>query len=199
MRGDIFQTPPSVSAKKIGGIPAYKLARKNTPAELKAVSVSIYELTLRSVDGARASLRVRCSPGTYIRSIAHDLGTALGCGAHIEALSRTASGPFCIDQAHTLEQLQGFQAEGNLGRVLLPMAALLPQFPVVIPDDLTVRQIRQGRDFAVSPFRANPGSEYVKAIGPDGALVAIGRIALPHVYHPVVVFHGENTQEHHAA
>jgi tRNA pseudouridine55 synthase len=199
MRGDILQTPPSVSAKKINGVPAYKLARKNTPADLKPVSVSIYELTLQGAEGDRARLRVRCSPGTYIRSIAHDLGRALGCGAHIDALVRTASGPFGIEGAHTLEQLQALRVDGVLDTALLPMATLLPQFPVVMPDDLTIRQIRQGRDFAVSPFRANPASEYVKAIGPDGALVAIGRIALTHVYHPVVVFHVETTQEHHAA
>src|SRR5215831_19588962 len=114
MRGDILQTPPPVSAKKIDGVPAYKLARKNTPAELKPVPVSIYELTLQSSDGDQARLRVRCSAGTYIRSIAHDLGKALGCGAHIEALIRTAYGPFGIDSAHTLEQLQAFRAEGTL-------------------------------------------------------------------------------------
>ena len=199
MRGDILQKPPSVSAKKIDGVPAYKLARKNAPAELKPVAVSIYELTLQNTGGDRAGLRVRCSPGTYIRSIAHDLGMALGCGAHIDALIRTASGPFGLDGAHTLEELQALRADGILESALIPMAELLPQFPVVVPDDLTVRQIRQGRDFAVSPFRASPGSEYVKAVDADGALVAIGRIALPHVYHPVVVFRGQNTQEHHAA
>ncbi|HVW84489.1 MAG TPA: hypothetical protein VHB50_07400, partial [Bryobacteraceae bacterium] len=70
---------------------------------------------------------------------------------------------------------------------LVKPADLLPQFPPVFVDDLTVRQIRQGRDFSVSPFRVNAGTEHVKAIGPDGALIAIGKIALPHIYHPVVV------------
>jgi tRNA pseudouridine55 synthase len=188
MRGDILQMPPPVSAKKIGGVPAYKLARKNQPVELAAVPVSVYELTLQGVEGDRARLKVRCSPGTYIRSIAHELGAALGCGAHVEALTRTASGAFTLEQAHTLEELQRLKAEGSLCEALLPMADLLPQFPSVFIDDLTVRQVRQGRDFGVSPFRANPRSEYVKAIGPDGMLVSIGQIALPHVYHPVVVF-----------
>src|SRR5580704_101666 len=73
MRGDIAQTPPPVSAKKIGGVPAYKLARKNLPVELAAVPVSIYELTLLGAEADRARLRVRCSAGTYIRSIVHDL------------------------------------------------------------------------------------------------------------------------------
>ena len=88
----------------------------------------------------------------------------------------------------TLEQLQAMKADGRLHDALLPMAELLPQFPAVFIADGEVRQVRQGRDFTVSAFRANGGSEHVKAIGPDGSLVAIGRIALPHVYHPVVVF-----------
>ncbi len=188
MRGDISQMPPPVSAKKIGGVPAYKLARKNLPVELAAVPVSIYELTLESVEGDRARLRVRCSAGTYIRSIAHDLGMALGCGAHVEELVRTASGSFLLAQARTLEELQILKGDERLREALLPMAELLPQFPGVTIDELTARQIRQGRDFSVSAFRANPGSEFVKAVDSDGSLVAIGRIALPHVYHPVVVF-----------
>jgi tRNA pseudouridine55 synthase len=188
MRGDISQMPPPVSAKKIGGVPAYKLARKNLPVELAAVPVSIYELTLTGAEGDRAGLRVRCSAGTYIRSIAHELGAALGCGAHVVELLRTASGSFTLDRAHTLDELHQLKAEGLLSQALLPMAELLPQFPVVYVDDVVVRQIRQGRDFSVSAFRANPGSEHVKAVGPDGSLVAIGKIALPHVYHPVVVF-----------
>ena len=188
MRGDISQMPPPVSAKKIGGVPAYKLARKNLPVELSAVALSIYELALEGVEGDRARLRVRCSAGTYIRSIAHDLGVAVGCGAHIEELARTASGSFKLEQARTLEELQALKSEGRLQEALLPMAELLPQFPAVMIDEVTTRQIRQGRDFSVSPFRTNPGAEHVKAVGADGALVAIGRIALPHVYHPVVVF-----------
>ena len=188
MRGEISQLPPPVSAKKIGGVPAYKLARRNLPVDLAPVPVSIYELTLQGVEGDRARLRVRCSAGTYIRSIAHELGAALGCGAHVDSLVRTASGAFTLEQSRTLEELQLLKADGHLREALLPMADLLPQFPRVSVDDVTASQIRQGRDFSVSVFRANAGAEHVKAIGTDGSVVAIGRIALPHVYHPVVVF-----------
>ncbi len=191
MRGEIDQMPPPVSAKKINGVPAYKLARKNQPVELSPVRVSIYELTLLSAEGERARLRVRCSAGTYIRSIAHDLGIKLGCGAHVEELVRTASGEFTLAQSRTLDQLQSLKNEGRLAEALLPMADLLPHFPRAGIDDLTARQIRQGRDFSVSPFRANPNAEYVKAIDPSGNLVAIGQIALPHIYHPVVVFQAQ--------
>jgi tRNA pseudouridine55 synthase len=187
MRGEIEQVPPPVSAKKIGGVPAYKLARKNIAVELAPVKVSVYELTLVGVEGARARIRVRCSAGTYIRSMAHQMGLALGCGAHIESLVRTRSGAFGMEQARTPEQLQGLKNEGRLGEALLAMGDLLPEFPCVVVDDVTALSIRQGRDFPASPFRANAGSPHVRAMGADGKLIAIGRIVLPHVYHPVVV------------
>jgi tRNA pseudouridine55 synthase len=196
MRGEIEQTPPPVSAKKINGVPAYKLARwgreaslatKNIAVDLAPVKVSIYELSLLDVEGARAHLRVRCSAGTYVRSIAHQLGLSLGCGAHIDSLVRTRSGPFRIGQALTLEKLQQLKDAGRLGEALIGTADLLPEFPAVFVDDVAVTHIRQGRDFSVSPFRVTTGAPHVKAIGPEGRLVAIGRIAMPNLYHPMVV------------
>jgi tRNA pseudouridine55 synthase len=186
-RGEIDQKPPPVSAKKVGGVPAYKLARKNIPVDLPAVRVRVHELTLRSVEGDRARIFVRCSAGTYIRSIAHELGIAFGCGAHIDELVRTASGPFGIERSFTLERLQELKDAGRLEEAILKPSELLPHFPPVYVDDTTVRTIRQGRDFNVSAFRVNAGTEHVKAIGPEGDLIAIGRIALPHIYHPVIV------------
>jgi tRNA pseudouridine55 synthase len=139
------------------------------------------------VEGTRAELRVRCSAGTYIRSIAHQLGLSLGCGAHIESLVRTRSGPFQIGQAVHLERLQELKDTGRLAEALVANSELLPEFPAVFVDDAAIARIRQGRDFNVSPFRVQAGAPHVRAIGPDGHLVAIGRIAMPHVYHPVVV------------
>jgi len=190
MRGEIEQAPPPISAKKVNGVPAYKLARRNVAVELAPVTIQIYELTLRELDGDRARLFVRCSTGTYVRSIAHQLGMMLGCGAHIAELVRTASGPFRLEDAVTLEHLQQLKDEGRLQEAMLKPAALLPHFPSIPVDESTVRQIRQGRDFTASAFRANAAAEHVKAIGPDGNLVAIGRICLPHVYHPVLVLTG---------
>jgi tRNA pseudouridine55 synthase len=187
MRGEIEQIPPPISAKKINGVPAYKLARKNIAVDLAPVPVSIYELALLGVANARARLRVRCSAGTYVRSIAHQLGLSLGCGAHIESLVRTQSGPFQLGQAFPLERLQQLKDEGRLAEALVPTNALLPEFPAVFVDDAAIAHIRQGRNFNVSPFRVQAGTPHVKAIGSDGRLVAIGRIALPHIYHPVVV------------
>jgi tRNA pseudouridine55 synthase len=186
-RGEIRQTPPPVSAKKVSGVPAYKLARRNVAVVLEPVRVMIYELELLNVEGDFARLRVRCSAGTYVRSIAHELGLALGCGAHVHSLIRTVAGPFRLNSARTLDELQSLADAGRLEEVVTPAADLLPQFPPVYVDEITAGQIRHGREFNVSPFRVNAGAEHVKAIGPDGSLVAIGRILLPHVYHPVVV------------
>src|SRR5262249_25390614 len=93
-RGPILQTPPAISAKKIGGKPAYKLARKQVPVELQPVEVTIYSAEIVTCEGADLRLRVHCSAGTYLRSLAHDLGRRVGCGAYVEQLRRTASGDF---------------------------------------------------------------------------------------------------------
>jgi tRNA pseudouridine55 synthase len=130
---------------------------------------------------------VHCSGGTYLRSIAHDLGQSLGCGAHLTELRRLASGEFEIDQARTLEQLEALAAEDRLVDAFVPAEKLLPAFPSVYVDELTAAQVRNGRNFPASPFRAGPPSKYVKAVTRTGSLVAIGKAVLPNLYHPVVV------------
>lgn len=186
-RGEIAQRPPAVSAKKVGGRRSYELARKNIAVELAAVPIHIYELTLLELNGSDARLRVHCSGGTYMRSIAHDLGQALGSGAHLTELRRLASGEFEIDQARTLEQLEALAAEDRLVDAFVPAEKLLPGFPSVYVDELTAAQVRNGRNFPASPFRAGPPAKYVKAVTRTGALVAIGEAVLPNLYHPVVV------------
>jgi len=186
-RGKIQQTPPPISAKKIGGTPAYKLARKNIAVELKPVEVTIHSIELVGCDGAEARIKVHCSAGTYLRSIAHELGQAAGCGAHLKSLVRLVSGDFTMDQANTLEKLAGLSAAGKLDEALVPSARLLPEFPTEMVDSITAGQIRQGRDFRVSPFRVRKGARFVKALTEDGALLAIGEAKLPNVYHPILV------------
>jgi len=186
--GRLAQVPPAVSAKKIGGRPAYELARKQQPVELKPVDIEVYTLDLLSIDGVDASVRVHCSSGTYIRSIAHDAGQVIGCGAHLKALRRTASGDFKIEDSRTLEQLAELSAAGRLSEALIPASQMLPQFPAETVDLITEGQIRNGRDFRVSPFRTEEGTRYVKAITTEGDLVAIGEVRMPNVYHPMLVF-----------
>lgn len=186
-RGTFLQTPPPVSAKKIAGTPAYKLARRNVEVDLPPVEVTVHELALLGCEGSLARIRVACSGGTYVRSIAHDLGKALGCGAHLAELRRTRSGEFTLEMARTLDELAALAAEGRLGDALVPASHLLPEFPSERVDDLTAGQIRQGRDFRVSPFRVQKGARYVKAIDSAGALLAIGELKLPNLYHPMLV------------
>ena len=186
-RGSIQQTPPAVSAKKIGGVAAYTLARKNKPVDLSPVEITIHSFELLALEGCEARVSVRCSSGTYLRSIAHDIGQILGCGAHLSQLRRTASGPFELRQAHTLEQLAALSAAERIAEALIPAAELLPEFPAEKVDSITEGQIRQGRDFRVSPFRMLQGSRYVRAISDTGALIAIGEATMPNVYHPVLV------------
>jgi tRNA pseudouridine55 synthase len=186
-RGEILQTPPPVSAKKVGGVRAYELARKSMPPKLDPVRIHVYELVLLELSGAVAKVRAHCSGGTYMRSIAHDLGAALGCGAHLQELRRTASGEFEIEHARTIAQLESLGAEERLIDALVPAAKMLPGMPSVFVDELITAQIRQGRNFAASPFRSQPASRHIKAVTRAGDLVAIGEAVLPNVYHPMVV------------
>ena len=186
-RGEFQQTPPPVSAKKIDGKKAYEFARANIVVELKPVAVTIFELALLKFDGAEADVRIHCTAGTYVRSIAHELGIAAGCGAHLSALRRTASGDFKIDSARTLDDLAALAEVGRLDEALIEASKLLPDFPAEMVDEITAGRIRQGRDFHVSPFRLRPDSKFVKAISHEGHLVAIGEAKLPHIYHPVLV------------
>jgi tRNA pseudouridine55 synthase len=186
-RGEIRQVPPPVSAKKIAGRPAYELARKGQPVQLEPVTVTVHELKILDVEGCEATVLLQCSAGTYVRSIAHDAGQALGCGAFLKSLRRTASGDFAIERARTLEELAVLAHEGRLQEALIPAAELLPAFPAELVDAITAGHIRNGRDFRVSPFQAREGTRYVKAVTPQGELVAIGEARLPHLYHPVLV------------
>ncbi len=186
-RGEFEQMPPGVSAKKIGGRPAYELVRKQLPVDLKAVTVHVYKLEILDMNGCEAAVRVHCSAGTYLRSIAHDAGQALGCGAYLKNLRRIASGDFKIDSARTLEQLAVLSDEGRIAEALVPASQLLPEFPAEMVDAITAGQIRNGRDFRVSPFRSHAGTRFVKALNSEGDLIAIGEARLPHLYHPVLV------------
>ncbi len=186
-RGEFAQMPPPVSAKKIAGKPAYELVRKHQLVELQPVRITVRSLEVLGLDGHQAKIRLHCTAGTYVRSIAHDAGQALGCGAHLRDLRRIASGEFRIEQARTLEELGALAEQGRLTEALIPAAQLLPEFPAHVVDLVTAAHIRQGRDFRVSPFHVRAGARFVKAITGDGQLLAIGEVRLPNVYHPVLV------------
>src|SRR5271168_1353707 len=113
-RGTIEQMPPPFSAKKIAGVPAYKLARKKKEVLLTPVPVEIKEFEILAVTGDQATFRARVASGTYIRSVAHEMGQKLGCGAHLASLRRTAAAEFMIEDAHSLPALEAAMQQGTV-------------------------------------------------------------------------------------
>lgn len=186
-RGSLLQTPPPVSAKKIGGVPAYKLARKRIPVELAPVQVEVKQIEVRSIAGAEIEILVTCSAGTYIRSIAHDLGQNLGCGAILTRLRRTRAGEFAVNHAYTVECLEQLALDGRLQEAVIPAGQLLQRMPAEYFDAAVEAQIRQGRDFRTSPFVIRPGAPRVRALSQSGDLIAIGELKMPNIYHPSTV------------
>ena len=140
-----------------------------------------------ALEGCDLTLRIHCSAGTYVRSIAHELGLQFGCGAFLKTLRRTASGEFAIESAQTLDQLDRLAQEGRFAQAIIPGRDLLSQVPAETCDDVSIAQIRNGRDFRVSPFGGLGEAPLVKAVSTRGELVAIGQIRLPNVYRPVLV------------
>jgi tRNA pseudouridine55 synthase len=186
-RGSFWQTPPPVSAKKVKGVPAYKLARKQQPVELAPVEVEVKELTFHGMKDGIIKLSVQCSAGTYIRGIAHDLGQNLGCGGVLASLRRTASGEFRVTEAKTLHELEELAGTGRLQSAVVPSAKLLSGFPSAFVDETEEAHIRQGREFRTSPFVIPAGAPFVKAISFSGELISIGELKFPNVYHPMIV------------
>ena len=187
-RGTVRQVPPPVSAKKVAGLPAYKRVRNQEPVELEPLTVEIHELELLAVEGPCAKARCLCSAGTYIRSLAHDLGSRLGCGAHVAELRRTQVGEFGIADSLTLEGLTVLQRHDRIREALVSPLDLLPELPVERVDAAAASRIRHGRQFRVSPFGHCSQARLVKAVDPEGRLLCLGRAVSPRLFHPFVVF-----------
>jgi tRNA pseudouridine55 synthase len=183
-RGSIQQTPPPFSAKKIAGVPAYKLARKNQEVELKPVTVEVRELTILSFADERVQFRARVSAGTYLRSIAHDLGAALGVGAHLESLRRTASGEFRVEDAHTLEQLEAAGKSGELDRVLIHARRLLPEFPSVTANEEQAAKIVTGQAVNLPEMSR---ARLIKVFRGQADLLCIAQRVAGTLFHPKIV------------
>jgi tRNA pseudouridine55 synthase len=186
-RGPLLQIPPAVSAKKIKGVPAYKLARKHVPVELKPVEVEVKALDIQHISGHTVQAAIVCTAGTYIRSLAHDFGHQLGCGAILSGLRRTRAGDFRIEDARTLDELAGLAAGNRLEDAVTPSGQLLTQFPAEHFEIGMEAHIRQGRDFRTSPFVVPPGAPRVRALSRSGELIAIGELKIPNLYHPGTV------------
>lgn len=165
-RGRILQVPPMFSAIKRDGQPLYRLARKGVTVERQPRPVEIYDLRLVEWDPPRLTVEVTCSPGTYIRSLAHDLGEALGCGAHLTALVRLASGDFRLEEAVPLEDL----TPERLRAELLPPDAALRRFQAIHLDPEGAQAVRSGRPIS-GP--APMGEPIARAYAPDGTFLAV--------------------------
>src|SRR5260370_5654408 len=155
--GRFEQTPPSFSAKKVKGRPAYELARKKLPVELKAVEVEIYEYRLKETAGSIARFVIECSSGTYIRSLAHEMGQRLGCGAHLAEITRTAVGAFCPEQTITLEELAEAKQAVKFADYLIPLESLLSNLPRANLLPVVERRVRHGTKFNITLAQLQPG------------------------------------------
>ncbi|MGH9555023.1 MAG: tRNA pseudouridine(55) synthase TruB [Terriglobales bacterium] len=186
-QGRFEQMPPPFSAKKIAGVPAYKLARKKKEVPLKPVEVEIKELEITGLEGERASFRARVATGTYLRSVAHDLGRDLGAGAHLSRLVRTAVGEFSLTEAKSLEELEAAFQAGEAGSVLVHPRRILPQLPSVTATDESVARIRHGQ--AVNLPEMSRAKE-VKVFHGQTDLICIAHRVAGTLFHPRVVLVG---------
>ncbi len=182
--GSLRQTPPPFSAKKVQGVPAYKLARRKQEVELKPVEVEIYEFTISSFAQDVATFRCRVSSGTYVRSLAHELGQKLGCSAHLSSLRRTALAEFTIEQSHTLEQIAEAATESRIEELLIHPRRVLPDIPCVMATDQDVARIRNGRTVNLPEMSR---SRWVKVFAGQADLVCLASRVAGTLFHPKVV------------
>jgi tRNA pseudouridine55 synthase len=183
-RGSIQQMPPPFSAKKIAGVPAYKLARKKKEVELKPIQVEVKEFEILNLDGDRAAFRARVASGTYLRSVAHDLGQLLGVGAHLATLRRTRVGEFGLEDAHTLDELVEAEDVQNL---FVHLRRILPEFPSVTAPEESLARIRNGMAVNLPEMSRAP---LVKVFAGQAELVCIASRVAGTLFHPKVVLGG---------
>ena len=183
--GVMEQVPPPFSAKKIAGTPAYKLARAGKPVELKAAQITIRTFTITSLDFEDASFAMSISAGGYVRSVAHELGRELGCGAHLSSLRRTQAGPFTLDDAHRLEELEPLTGDLDaLESLCLHPRSLLPEIPAVTGDAISLGRLRNGAQANLPEFSQ---AAMVKVFAAQRDLVGIARRVAGTLFQPVVV------------
>lgn len=182
--GLIRQTPPPFSAKKIKGVPAYKLARRKQEVELQPVEVEVKELTIQGMEGDVLEFRCRVSSGTYVRSLAHELGQKLGTGAHLASLRRTAVAEFSLELSHTLEAVAEAASQGRIEELLVHPRQLLPEIPCVTADDEAMGKIRHGRTVNLPEMSR---SRLVKVFLGQSDLICIASRVAGTLFHPKLV------------
>lgn len=171
--GDIVQVPPMYSALKRGGQALYELARAGIEVEREPRPVHIDSFIVKSWDGARLEVEIACSKGTYVRTLAHDLGERLGCGAHVVALRRLGAGLLGVDRAVTLETLAELPDPGQRAAWLQPMDAILGTIPSVQLTALATHYLRQGQPVSAR-HDAVPG--WVRLYDADNQFLGMGQV-----------------------
>jgi tRNA pseudouridine55 synthase len=187
--GIVEQMPPPFSAKKIHGIPAYKLARKKKEVKLEPAQVDIKNFEITSCEGDRARFRARVSSGTYMRSVAHDLGRELGCGGHLASLRRTGVAEFSIQDAHSLEQVEQAAQRDRLEEITVHSRKLLPEMPSITATDEIAALVRTGRAVNLPDFSR---SKQVKVFYGQSELIAIATRVAGTLFHPKIVLRGQD-------
>lgn len=208
--GKIQQMPPSFSAKKINGRPAHELARKHKPVNLEPVAVEVFEFRLTGMEGSVARFTVECGSGTYIRSLAHDLGKLHGAGAHLSEITRTAVGEFTLDGAASLAELEQDAKAGCLADRVLPLENLLGELPRATVLPIVEKRVRHGAKFNLSLAQIQPGHSTaaqgapaeldsgdwkpsrLRVFNQQGQLIAIAEPVVPRTYQPLVVLEATN-------
>ena len=181
--GEMDQVPPVFSAKKIGGVPAHKLARAGKDVPVKAARITIQRFELRWLEGDTAAFGMQVSAGGYVRSVAHELGELAGCGAHLASLRRIEAGVFTLAQAITLEELKAMRPE-EVGARLPHPRSLLVEMPSVTVDEQTAGRIRNGMQVNVPEFS---GAQMVKVFSGPRELLCVAKRVAGTLMQPVVV------------
>ncbi len=182
--GEMEQTPPVFSAKKVAGVASHKLARAGKAVALKPAKITIREFTVESCSGDIAEFSIRVSAGGYVRSVAHDLGQFLGCGAHLASLRRTSAGPFTLADALTLEELAERTQAGTLESTLPHPRLLLPELPSVTADEVTAGKLRNGMAVNLPELTS---AHLVKVFESQRDLIAIAKRIAGTLFQPTVV------------
>lgn len=188
--GEIEQVPPRYSAVHHQGERLYKLARRGEEVEAPPRKVTVYRLEIQDMALPQVSILVECSKGTYVRTLAHDLGRILGCGAHLVSLTRLAVGPFRLEEAMPLEEVEKANNFENMSRCLIPLAHCLPGFLAVQVDRLQAQRLTRGQTLPW-PGQGRREGEKVRVLA-EGSLVAVAAVrcqGVNQVLAPVRVFH----------
>jgi tRNA pseudouridine55 synthase len=176
-RGVIRQRPPAYSALKVSGIPSYRLARAGTITEHEERPVTIHRIALLEYRNPVVRFSVRCSKGTYVRTLCADIGARLGMGAHLTALIRTRAGMFRLENARSLEQIGSVAAAGDPASLLLSLREALGTLPEVTVEGTDIVRIVHGNAVALPEVRSGTQTpELVRLIDKDGSLVAVARV-----------------------